>query len=497
MRGKFIILGLVLFLAGTAAFSWALVEKRKEQQEALSYKSKHTSELDVYLKQYNEWLNSAPENRAKLPWGLDKYGKTKSADQLRQEQQERLKADLDRLATGETDVYPFADILYGENWREELDKYKTRKDKRELVFTGSILCMLAGGLVLGGLLLLWTTGLIIKVFYDWKKFFITKWLSIQTKTKAKHAEKKVTKTSEQELYRPATQSEKQTAGLSELEWNNFEELPEQNKVGFETASPKTAEMSPKVGRSTLGTKKVAVSHSGDSYVKSKEPLKTAAEGLNLKTTKISRSSQSVCEPTQAVSQEGTVGNSLELEDSLKVQSEDFEKQMAEFKQMAQSVQQTALEHSGPLNSTLKDLNQQVAAIREYASQQQDRVEKLQEGYDWNIVRTFCLRVIRCIDNLENRIKQLSKEDVETINLEEVKDELLFALESSGVEQFEPETNTDYRGQEKSSEVIKERELADDPKMAGKIAKVIRPGYQYVIDDENIKVVRTAQVKLFR
>ncbi|GAG37137.1 unnamed protein product, partial [marine sediment metagenome] len=28
------------------------------------------------------------------------------------------------------------------------------------------------------------------------------------------------------------------------------------------------------------------------------------------------------------------------------------------------------------------------------------------------------------------------------------------------------------------------------------AKVIKPGYQYVIDEDNVKVVRTAQVKLF-
>ena len=33
-------------------------------------------------------------------------------------------------------------------------------------------------------------------------------------------------------------------------------------------------------------------------------------------------------------------------------------------------------------------------------------------------------------------------------------------------------------------------------MKGKIAEVIKPGYQYVIDDENVKIVRTARVKLF-
>ena len=44
--------------------------------------------------------------------------------------------------------------------------------------------------------------------------------------------------------------------------------------------------------------------------------------------------------------------------------------------------------------------------------------------------------------------------------------------------------------------IKEKETAESDDFKGKIAKVVRQGYRYVIDEENIKVVRTAQVKLF-
>ena len=185
-----------------------------------------------------------------------------------------------------------------------------------------------------------------------------------------------------------------------------------------------------------------------------------------------------------------------LEESLKAKTDNLEKQMAEFKDVAHSVQQTTLEHSKPLNGALKELTDQVSAIREYASHQQERVEKLQDGYDWNIIRTFCLRVIRCIDNLESRIERLSEEDVETEHLTEVRDELVFALESSGIEQFRPEVNSLYHGQEKCTEAVKEREHCDDSKMAGKIAKVVRPGYQYFINEGNVKVVRAAQVKLF-
>ena len=170
--------------------------------------------------------------------------------------------------------------------------------------------------------------------------------------------------------------------------------------------------------------------------------------------------------------------------------------MAEFRQMTQTVQQTAISHSEPLRNGLKELIQQVSAIREYALQQQGRMEKLQDGYDWNIIRTFCLRVIRCIDNLEKRIARLARENVETIDLEEVRDELVFALESSGVEQFEPEISSDYRGQEKTTEAVKDKQSCDDPTLTGKIAKVLRAGYQYIIDEGNVKVVRTARVKLF-
>nr|NIO85973.1 hypothetical protein [Candidatus Aminicenantes bacterium]NIQ71860.1 hypothetical protein [Candidatus Aminicenantes bacterium]NIT27898.1 hypothetical protein [Candidatus Aminicenantes bacterium] len=58
---------------------------------------------------------------------------------------------------------------------------------------------------------------------------------------------------------------------------------------------------------------------------------------------------------------------LKLKDSLKAQTENLEKQMAEFRQMAKGVKQTAINHSQPINSTLNELTQQVSAIREYAA----------------------------------------------------------------------------------------------------------------------------------
>jgi len=120
MCKKYVIPGLVLLVAGAAVLGWLLAQERKEQQKASSYKLKYGSEPGEHLKQYNESLQLA----------LDKYGKTKTEAQLKQEQRERLKADLNKLAAGNKEAYPFADILYGENWQKELSKYKKRKELR-------------------------------------------------------------------------------------------------------------------------------------------------------------------------------------------------------------------------------------------------------------------------------------------------------------------------------------------------------------------------------
>lgn len=150
----------------------------------------------------------------------------------------------------------------------------------------------------------------------------------------------------------------------------------------------------------------------------------------------------------------------------------------------------------PASNGLSELTQEVSAIREFAAQQQDRVRQLQEGYDWTIIKRFCLRIIRCVDNLDGRIEKLADTGQEIGCLEDVRDELIFALESSGVEQFEPETDKNYKGQEKLAEAIREREPCDNDELSGMVAKVVRCGYKYVLNENDEKIVRTSQVKLY-
>jgi len=463
MLKRFVILGLVLLLAGSAALVWVLAEKRKEQEQTAHYGSKYGSQEGLEPGQYDEWL-PAPGGPAgkqgRLPPALDEQAKIKTKAELRQEQQKRLKADLDKLAGGESDAPALADFLYGENWQEELKKYKRQKEQKELIFNGSIVCMSIGGTVFTACLLLYTARLLVRASCG-----LGRLLTDARKARGQRLEDRGQE-SVIALQAPQVQ---------------LAQCPDAQQVQASVLAQALVPGAPATSGRANQSAQPRLKSGAD---QSKKPLKSLA--------KVSRQDfhqDSVSHPRSCLRQEdaGATTQTTLRSISLGPRGRGTPATEAGAK---------ALAEADPLNNTLVELTQQVAAIREYASTQQDRVQKLQEGYDWNIVRNFCLRVIHCIDNVENRIRERAGQNGEAAYLQEIRDELLFALESSGIEQFEPEINSDYRGQEKHTEAIKERELCGAPDLVGKIAKVVRPGYHYYIDDQNVKIVRPAMVMLF-
>ncbi len=189
-------------------------------------------------------------------------------------------------------------------------------------------------------------------------------------------------------------------------------------------------------------------------------------------------------------------NAVELRETLRSRASNYSDQ-ADLPQPSPAAGAlSTLMSTAPVGHELNELTLEVSAIREYAASQQDRVRQLQDGYDWSIIKRFCIRIIRCVDNLDERIAHLAEEGEDPQSLEDVRDELVFSLESSGVEQFEPEINACYKGLEKTVEAIKTKEPTDDPDLIGKVAKVIKPGYEYAVSDEEVRVVRCSQVKLY-
>jgi molecular chaperone GrpE (heat shock protein) len=492
MLQKCTILGLVLLLAGGAAFGWLYRETRDEQQQAQSLAPANALGSQEYLEKYGRWYQLNPEQQNQLVLEINEERKSKTAQQLGLEQQARLRADLDKLAAGQMNPGDIADFLYGRGWENQVEQYKQHSEQMETAQTISVVCLSIGGVLFGVCAILWVLKLLVRIVRALRR-----------------------RGSE-----PEVQTQAKTAELTDIELHDAEPQTDPEAPASEE-QPKQRRRLLALSEAEDGGAQIPDFGPGDRAYSNPSSLQAAGEEAGVALLLADEPSHengwlpqaqwslhsvqevpSENEPREqraarrSVSRQPDQEKVSTVENPLKEQADDLQKQIAEFKQMAQDVQQVTREQSEPLSNTLKELTQQVSAIREYAASQQDRVEKLQDGYDWGIIRTFCLRVIRCIDNLEGRLAELPKGDSAVTHLEEVKDELLFALESSGVEQFRPELNSEFHGQEKLAETMKERQPAKKPDQAGKIAKVIRPGYRYIVDDENYRVVRTAQVKLY-
>lgn len=445
MHRNLIITASILVLVGGAALGWVLNERSKDWEEAAQYESNCDVGTDDFIRQYNEWLETPPQERAGLPCLLDENGNTKTRGQLRRDQEARLKTDLDKLAAGKITAPHFADDLYGEGWHEDVTEYQKRKRFQRTVFNCSIISASAGGAVYAGWLLLFAARLIIN-------------------------------------------------GSSRLKRLN------RHRLGIDDAGD---ESQPSCEKGFPRKKEAGEEESGSQPPTIEDLLRNKnSDGWQKPPELRPRATVKPVLPTSPEREHRPIG-SLTRKDTFSAEKGKLKVLMSDEKasDIMASIEEAGklgelAENGMPLDSTLTDLTEQVSAIREYAANQQDRLEKLQEGYDWNIIRTFCLRVIRCIDNLETRIDRLNEKDTDVTHLEEVKDELIFALESSGIEQYEPETESEYRGQEKFAEAVKDKQDCDNPEQTGKIAHVVRPGYQYFIDDENVKIVRPAQVRLY-
>lgn len=503
MLQKCAILGLALLLIGGLAIAWVNKETRTEQAYAPAPGIKYSLGPEEYIEKYGRWYQLSPEQQNQLVLELEKYRQDKTPEQLESEQKARLRADLEKLAAGQMDPGPLANELFGKGWENEVERYKSLKEQMEIVQIVSIVCLSIGGVLFVLCAVFWTLRMFGLIIHRLRKRSTRREEGSQPKTELMDIEPKTPPAEELPPPEERPRQGRRRLALTDSAASRSDSgTPAHPTAGEEFLSPLVAARE-RMARSSQGTQ-TAEQDTGVAVLLADEPAQemgwspnaqwSSQAGLDASAVAPPKEPEPVVRPKLVTVKSRESSN--EVENTLKEQAEGLQKQIAEFKEMAQSVQQATQKQSEPLSSTLKELAQQVSAIREYAACQQDRVEKLQDGYDWGIIRTFGLRVIRCIDNIENRIDNPPKDCDDLIYLEEVRDELLFAMESSGIEQFKPEVNSEYRGQEKIAEAVRDKVPAGKPEQVGRIAQVIRPGYRYMMDDEEYKVVRTAQVKLF-
>ncbi len=504
MLQKCTILGLALLLVGGLATAWVYSETRTEQAQTPATGAKYSLGPEEYLEKYGRWYQLSPEQQNQLVLELERERQSKSPEELVLEQKARLRADLEKLAARQMDPGNIADDLYGPGWEDEIEQYKKLNEQIEFAQITSQVCLSIGGGLFAVCVLVWVVRSSVRIVRSFRHRSIEKGVKTEPKAELMDIEPHESPENAPVPEERPKQGRRRLAPSGSASESPSSDLTLQSPVAHEESLSPLVAARARMHRASSVTIPEA-EEGGVAVLLADEPSQEAEWSPNAQWS----GHEELTVITPAAPKEPPMAGRAKLstakprpentsgeETALKKQAESLQKQIAEFKEVAQSVQQATRDQSEPLSNTLKELAQQVSAIREYAACQQDRVEKLQDGYDWGIIRTFCLRVIRCVDNIESRIDNPPQDCADLIYMEEVRDELLFAMESSGIEQFRPEINSDYHGQEKLAEAIKEKQPAPKPEQAGRIAQVLRPGYRYMMDDENYKVVRTAQVKLF-
>jgi len=413
--------------------------------------SDQSSASEEYISMYQDWIRLSPEEKAENPWGQAPYGGPNIEQRLAEGRSDRLTADLPDLDKG-IRHYPdeLSDTLYGSDWQRVLEDYRRQRNRADIVLIAAVFLLAGGGLLLiGGL------GKIMVVY--------------GVSRLKKNGDKDST-------------DEKDTNDIAEPDSvddeppQNVTDVPEEF-TSFVGSQPVSDAEKLFVGRDKQqddsGQEEV-----GYFEARRKASQKTPSEPVN-ETGNLSKLSKSFS--AAAVAEQKSVKDSYfgwALGDE---ESGDMETLMT----------------TEPLTKELTELTEEMSAIRQFAAQQQDQVRKLQDGYDWMIIRRFCMRIIRSVDNIEDRMGRIDDPDSELVMcLQDIRDELIYALESSGIEQFNPDLQIPYKGLEKYAEAVRQRVPTEDASLCGCIAEIVRPGYQYLISDDDVKIVRCAQVKLY-
>jgi len=487
MNKLWIIWAVVLIVAGAAGLVYVGLDRYAEQMRLQPYRERFSDTRDEYLAAYEQWSKLPPDVKAENPWGQGAYGGDKTTEQIAKEQPARLKADLLDLARGVKTPHPLADILYGPDWRQKVAEYRGRLALRENITIAATIALAAGAIGLLGLTSRWLVGRLA----HGAKAHESKAQARQAETEARSAgavgpDRFVDVAARQRSPLRARRTDAPTDDRDDnAESVGYFEAARLKDMTKTTADPAETGQVASAGSRTPDK-------AGDSSDRSAEqPAEPATakqdqrpNGPRPKTatgdtdapprTRVHTAVPAAQRPITAASLAG------------------------QFQPSGQFTNVATLMSTDPVGvrDSLSELTQEMSAIRQFAAQQQDHVRRLQEGYDWNIIKRFCMRVIRCVDNLDSRIAKLAEQNHDVSLLEDVRDELVFALESSGVEQFEPELDSPYKGKEKSVEAVRARVKTSDPERKGKIAEIVRPGYQYVVSDDDVRVVRCAQVKLY-
>lgn len=144
-----------------------------------------------------------------------------------------------------------------------------------------------------------------------------------------------------------------------------------------------------------------------------------------------------------------------------------------------------------------ELEAVLSAIRDQASHSDQQLRRFQDGYHRKINEALILGIIRLLDTITDERERLKDCNDPTVNsaLQLMQDHLEVLLSNEGIEPIIPQVNEDasqYRSEAKSRATPTANESDRN-----KIARVIRPGYFADTGTEVRRVIRPAEIEVFK
>ena len=145
---------------------------------------------------------------------------------------------------------------------------------------------------------------------------------------------------------------------------------------------------------------------------------------------------------------------------------------------------------------IKEVDDKIAPFEKVAREKNDELKEYKKGYEYNRNKSIIDGVIETIEFINKAEKKIDiKDEVFKSYFNTTKEKLIIVLNNSGVESFSPKINTqslDDISCEVDINTVKTSEEAKN----NLIADVLRPGYKIQLNDNQVKYIKKALVKVF-
>jgi molecular chaperone GrpE (heat shock protein) len=137
----------------------------------------------------------------------------------------------------------------------------------------------------------------------------------------------------------------------------------------------------------------------------------------------------------------------------------------------------------------------VAGMRDYLTESNAHITRLQEGYDYSVLKRVAKSMIQVANSLEGLEGRMAgRPEVEEIRA--MWTDLVDAMEHNGIRRIQVKEGSDFAEIRKVAAAVPVKVKTQNPGDVDKVAEVISPGYMYVFNDDRERLILPAQVKLF-